>query len=383
MAKVLLVDTNFSSGPIYQELLAMGHDVHVVGKNPDDYLAKVSSNYWQVDYANTDALGALIDEQEYEFLVPGCTDRSYLSCVAVGRGRFPGFDQTDACGGVFNKAMFRQLAERLGLPTPTHLAADEQPTCWPVIVKPVDAFSGKGITILREDDESAFGQAVVKARAASPTGYHLVETFVEGQLYSHSAFLRDRQVIQDFLVQENSTANPFVVDTSRIVAEPPARMLDDLRRCAQSIASELGLVDGLLHTQFIGMGGSLWLIETTRRCPGDLYSQLIELTTGFPYTRAYLSPFLGVSVTKSQHKLDYVPIMRHTITLRAEQNFAFLRFKVAVHIERWTALSLAGDKLQPSPQGRVGVLFCRATDLHDLDRLYQLALDRDLYEVHP
>jgi hypothetical protein len=53
-----------------------------------------------------------------------------------------------------------------------------------------------------------------------------------------------------------------------------------------------------------------------------------------------------------------------------------------LHIERWTSLSLAGDQLQPSPQGRIGVLFCRAADAHDLDRLYKLTLDRDLYEVH-
>lgn len=382
MAKVLLVDTNFSSGPIYQELLAMGHDVHVVGKNPGDYLAKMSPNYWQMDYADTDALGSLIDQQEYEFLVPGCTDRSYFSCVTAGKGRFPGLDRTDACNAVFNKAEFRHLAERLGLPTPARLAVNKQPTCWPVIVKPVDAFSGKGITVLRESDAGTFDRAVATARAASPSGYHLVETFVEGQLYSHSAFLQGGHVVQDFLVQENSTANPFVVDTSRVVANASAMMLGKLRRCVESMATELGLVDGLLHTQFISTGEALWLIETTRRCPGDLYSQLIELTTGYPYTRTYLNPFLGAPVTKIQHKLPYAPIMRHTVTLCAAQSFAFLRFKVALHIERWTSLSLAGDQLQPSPHGRIGVLFCRAVDANDLDRLYKLTLDRGLYEVH-
>jgi hypothetical protein len=46
MAKVLLVDTNFSSLPIYHALVALGHDVHVVGNNPVDCLAKISPNYW-------------------------------------------------------------------------------------------------------------------------------------------------------------------------------------------------------------------------------------------------------------------------------------------------------------------------------------------------
>lgn len=382
MAKVLLVDTNFSSGPIYRELLAMGHDVHVVGNNPGDYLAKVSPNYWKLDYADTDALATLIDQQGYEFLVPGCTDRSYLSCVAVGAGRFPGLDRADACDAIFNKANFRRLVERLGLPAPACLAPDELPARWPVIVKPVDAFSGKGITVLRVGDAQGFRQAIATARAASRGGEHLVETFVEGQLYSHSAFLLDGRVAQDFLVQENSTANPFVVDTSRIVAEVPAGMLEQLHHCAESIATELGLVDGLLHTQFIGADNALWLIETTRRCPGDLYSQLIELTTNYPYARSYVQPFLGDSIDGNLGELRCDPIMRHTITLRAAQSFAFLHFKTALRIERWIPLSLVGDQLQPSPQGRIGVLFCRAADAQDLDHLYKMTLDRNLYEVY-
>lgn len=382
MAKVLLVDTNFSSGPIYHELQTMGHDVHVIGNHPDDYLAKVSPNYWNLDYADTAALRAFIDRHNYEFLVPGCTDRSYLSCAAVGSGRFPGLDRIATCESVFNKTRYRLLAERLGLPTPTRLAEPRSPTSWPVIVKPVDAFSGKGITVLHEGDADAFERAVTTARASSPSGEHLVESYVEGQLYSHSAFIRNGRVAMDFLVQENSTANPFVVDTSRVVAKPTTAMQASLRQCAESMATELGLVDGLLHTQFIGTDDAIWLIETTRRCPGDLYSQLIELTTGYPYVRTYVRPFLGLALDDGQHELRHEPIMRHTVTLRAAQSFAYLRFKTPLRIERWTPLSLAGDQLQPSPRGRIGVLFCRATDAEDLNRIYDITLKRELYEVH-
>jgi ATP-grasp domain len=380
MAKVLLVDTNFSSGPIHQELVLMGHEVHVVGNNPGDCLAKVSPSYWQLDYADVDALKALIDREKFAFLVPGCTDRSYLSCVEAGQRRFPGLDRPNACEAIFNKRSFRRLAEKLELPAPERLPTDRLPIRWPVIVKPVDAFSGKGITVLRENNVHAFEQAVAAARAVSPSGEYLIEAFIEGQLYSHSAFICGGHVVQDFLVQEDSTINPFVVDTSRVV-DAPTGMQARVRACTESMAAELGLADGLLHTQLISQGKDIYLIETTRRCPGDLYSQLIELSTGYPYARSYVLPFLGQSVGDAAGEIRHKHIMRHTVTLNASQSFAYLSFKSAVHIERWTPLSLVGDQLKPSPQGRVGVLFCRATNEQELECLYQTTLRRDLYEV--
>lgn len=381
MAKVLLVDTNFSSAPIYQELVSLGHEVHVVGNNPTDCLAKISPYYWQLDYADVTALAALIERQHYNYLVPGCTDRSYLSCVAVGGGRFQGLDGPEACAAIFNKGTFRRKASQLGLPTPERLTTVQLPTRWPVIVKPVDAFSGKGITVLNDADLQTFQDAMDRAGAASPSGECIVEAYVKGQLHSHSAFIRGGRVVTDFLVREDSTANPFVVDTSRVV-DLPADAVDHLRGCTERMAIGLGLADGLLHTQFILGGSGIELIETTRRCPGDLYSQLIELSTGYPYARAYVLPFLGKPLETYHTGLHREPIMRHTVTLKTAQSFAYLKFKSALHIERWIPLSLTGDQLNPSPRGRIGILFCRATDAQDLDRIYHSTLRRDLYEVH-
>jgi predicted ATP-grasp superfamily ATP-dependent carboligase len=300
--------------------------------------------------------------------------------VAAGNGRFPGIDHADAYEAVFNKATFLRHAKRLGLSTPGRIAMDGLPAHYPVIVKPVDAFSGKGITVLRRADQTDFDAAVANARAASASGEVIIEEYVEGQLYSHSAFIRNGRVLVDFLVREDCTANPFVVDTS-CVADLPTAEVDKLRHYAEQIAGDLNLVDGLLHTQFIRGDAGVYLIETTRRCPGDLYSQLIELTTGFPYARAYVMPFLGQS-PNTRHAVPHRnPIMRHTVTLKEAQSFAYLRFKAALQIERWIPLSLTGDQLKPSPRGRIGVLFCRGTDARDLDQIYQAALRRDLYEV--
>lgn len=381
MAKVLLADTNFSSAPIYQELISMGHDVHVVGNNPSDYLAKVSPNYWNINYSDTNALKALVDKNEYDFLVPGCTDLSYRSCAAVNHGRFPGFDNIDTCNFLFNKDQFRRLAKYLDLPSPMHLKTGEQTYPWPIIIKPVDSFSGKGITVVHQHDMHTFNKAITTASEISPTGEYVIETFVEGQLYSHSAFIKNGQIVQDFIVQEDSTANPFTVDTSRVTANIPTGILISLRYCTENIAQELKLADGLLHTQFICKGNDFWLIEITRRCPGDLYSQLIELTTGYPYTKSYIMPFLGIQVQDTSEELCCDPIIRHTVTCSGTKYFSSIHFNRALHIETLIPLNLSGNQLSPNASNRIGILFCRGSDEKNFNDIYETILQRKLYEI--
>jgi hypothetical protein len=381
VAKVLLVDTNFSSAPIYRVLVADGHEVHVVGGNPLDCLAKSAARYWQLDYSDTGALSTLVDEEAFEFLVPGCTDRSYASCMEAGRGRFPGFDDADAASFISHKARFRSLAAELGLPVPMTHAAEAIAHSQPVIVKPVDAFSGKGITVLRDANMSSVAAAIEHARAVSASGECLVEDYVEGQLYSHSAFLAGQRVVHDFLVQEDGTANQFVVDTSRVLDSARFQpLLEDLRRWIETLARHLQLVDGLLHTQFIHDGRQTWLIELTRRCPGDLYSQLIELSTGCPYARCFALPFLA-QVPEPRAERGLRPIMRHTITVKQEQGLDHVHFLRNLNIERYVPLSLVGDPLLPSPLSRVGILFCSERDQRALDDLYRVTLRRGLVAV--
>ena len=391
MAKVLLVDTNFSSRPIFAELERLGHEVHVVGGNPSDSLAKSVKNYWQLDYALVTQLGELVERERFDFLVPGCTDRSYSSCSAVSQGRFPGIETIQVDQDLNHKDRFRKLALQLKLPVPNVQWQDGDrdagPTepdlvnlVWPLVIKPVDAFSGKGITVLSHSQRLELRNAMALAQKYSARGMCLIEDFKNGQLHSHSAFLSAGRVVQDVVVVEHGTANPFVVDTSRVVINMPDEVIQKLRTAVEAIAGALELCDGLLHTQFILDGTQPWLIESTRRCPGDLYSQLVELSGRRGYVKNYIRPFLGLSVVP-EHPQDFCPVMRHTVTVSNAQNFSHLEFHRSVLLEKWVPLCLTGDPLQASPASRIGILFAKEKDMDSLDQLYATTLRRELYDV--
>ena len=379
MTHTLLVDTNRAAYPIYQALCDLGHEVSVVGRSATETLAKVSPNYIALDYADTERLAALVAERGFDYLVPGCTDLSYSVCSGINPERYTGFDTPETTHRINHKEEFRRVAAGLGLSVPRVLSEAEA-AGWPaVIVKPVDAFSGRGVRVLDHPGPEELAAALREARSASTSGRALVEEFVTGQLHSHSAFLRGGRILADFFVREDCTASPFAVDTSCVTDEVPAAIRVALREQVEALAAGLALVDGLVHTQFILRDDRFWIIEITRRCPGDLYALLIELSTGYPYATHYAAPFVGRAAQPIGPTGPRQRIIRHTVTARDGAALWGLRFARPVHIRLWVPLATAGDRIAPSPAGRAAIIFFCAPSTAEQDALYGELLAGTLY----
>jgi formate-dependent phosphoribosylglycinamide formyltransferase (GAR transformylase) len=382
MSNVLLVDTNFSSGPIYQFLIQAGHNVTVVGSNPKDALAKSVGNYVQLDYSDVEKTRQLVENRNIDYLVPGCNDRSYMVCAEINQdGHFPGIDPLRTADIINNKEKFRRFSAEQNLPVPQLLSEQEIGTRWPIIVKPVDAFSGQGVKIIQKNNEQELPVALEVARKKSRMGACIIEDFVDGQLYSHSAFIHNGRIIFDHVVEEHGIVNAFVVDTSRVLYDFPEEMLESIRKDINLIANKLTLRDGLIHTQFISSGSQYWLIEITRRCPGDLYSQLIELSTGLNYAENYARPFVGMPY-KFQQNSYHKWVMRHTLTQSNAYILGSLEFKRPLNLIKWIPISLTGDRLRESPNSRIAIMFAEESDEQALDGVFQATLKRQLYAVN-
>jgi len=382
MSNVLLVDTNFSSAPIYQYLIDSGHNVTVVGANPSDALAKSAVDYVNLDYSDIQKIIELVTERNIEYLIPGCNDRSYMVCAEINHdGRFPGIDCINSATIINNKEKFRSFAALNNLPIPQILNEQEIGTRWPVIVKPVDSFSGRGVTVIQEASSKKLLAAIDIARQKSHSANYIVEDFVEGQLFSHSAFIKDKVIIFDIVVEEYGTANPFAVDTSRVVHNFPQSILEKIRKDIVFIVNKLNLKDGLLHTQFIKNGSKYWLIEVTRRCPGDLYSQLIELTTGTNYVENYIRPFIKLPFNLTTHKKKKW-VIRHTLSQSFDYTLGSFSFTIPLLIIKWIPISVTGDRVYASPYGRIGIIFTEMNSEKELLETLIIILKRKLYAIN-
>lgn len=382
MKKVLLLDTNFSAKPIQDALIYFGFDTWVAGNNPNDSLALSNSNYLKVDYADIEALTLLVKDHKFDHVIPGCNDASYKSAVFINE--FLGsinIDNIDNYFAIHNKKEFRSNCIKYNWPSPK-VISEFNNSILPhkIILKPTDSFSGKGIRVINKEQIQYIKSAISETIQSSNTRDYVVEEFVEGQLFSHSAFIEKSTVVYDFIVEEHCVANEFAVDTSFVRKDFDGTLHSKLRETIKEMSEILGLKDGLLHTQFLSDGKQIWIIEVTRRCPGDLYSLLIRLSTGYEYARKYVSYFLDLkyesdnNVSGSSRK-----ILRHTISSKVSQDFTGISFNQSVKIPLYVQLMRFGMKIEEAPKSRIGILFIEPDEY--FDKALISLLQRSLYTI--
>ncbi|WP_144882916.1 ATP-grasp domain-containing protein [Leclercia adecarboxylata] len=361
----LILDAGFASLPLQQAVKTAGFRTLVCSGKAHDAGMLTADISCEQNYADSEAVLKIAQQHKVAALLPGVTDVSYLSGCRVAHSLgLPGFDAPDVSDTIFLKDKFRAWALSKGLPVPQAAWTDEQARQLklPLLVKPVDAYSGNGIT--KVTDWAMLDAAIETARNASPGKQYVVENFCEGALYSHSAFIRNGEIVCEFFVDEYCTVYPWQVNSSSLSQNLSPDMRDSVSECMQSIVSDLRLVDGLLHTQFIASEDQFWLIELTRRCPGDLYSRLIELSTGVNYAGWFVAPFLGKSSPAVPRRpVQTRNIARHTVSVNRAMRFTGFAFKsLPADLIEVIPLTRPGTLVQPAPGDRAGLIFAEFRD---------------------
>ncbi len=345
-------------------------NIAVTGCISSDPCHLYADRSFEIDFSDRNDMYDLIKQQNFDYVIPTCNDISYMSCAwAAEQLDFPGFDDYATATILHTKDAFRHYAEKERLPIPFALPAenvDADTLNYPVLVKPVDAFSGRGMSkIYRATDLQA---AISKAQTSSHSGKAIVEEFVEGSLHSHSAFLSKGKISYDTFADEFCTVYPYQVDCSNIPTSLPENIKQQVRQHILHMASTLHLHDGLLHTQFITDRNKLWLIECMRRCPGDLYGTLVNMAEGIDYSDLYLRPFIGEPLPSVQpHPSKWMA--RHTLSVAKEQTYTSFSHHIPSENVKIFPLKNSGEHFYAAPYDKAGILFAEFTDRQQLDEI--------------
>jgi biotin carboxylase len=382
--KALLLDAGFSAAPLIACLNRQSYWSMSMGARPLDPGHALAREAVIADYSDQAAVLALCKTRKIEHLIPGVTDVAYLTgaCVAEKLG-FSGFDPLETAQRLIDKQAFRLYAQSKGFPVPKMADTPETAAAlgFPLMVKPVDAYSGLGLEKVM--DKKGLLPAFEKARRHSKKQTVIAETFAQGSLHSHSAFVRAGTIAQDFFVDEFCTVYPWAVNCSHLSRNLPETLKKSVRECMMELIQDLRLTDGLLHTQFIQHATGFSLIEITRRCPGDLYGRLIQESCGFPYFAAYLQPFIGGDFTLRTKKETLRHIARHTISRATEGGrYAGIRLRAQpaqTQLLDMVLCKLIGDPIRAAPHDRAAVAFLEFGQENAL--LAEIALLAQYFEI--
>lgn len=382
MKNILLCDANFCVLPILEAIKKRNYELTVVGAKFDDPAHALADNSIKLDYSNVDDLYKYVSEKKYNGIVPGCNDQSYISSSYVAEKlNLPGFDSYETALTIHHKDKFRIFSEKNKYPIPKAInnINDVSMLDFPILVKPIDSFSGKGINKANNIEElKVYWKEAIKF---SKSELVIAEEFVEGNLYSHSAFIKNKKIVIDFFVNEYCTVYPYQVNSSNVSTLLNMKIKNALKEWVEQFANDLNLCDGLVHTQFIANNEKFYLIEVARRCPGDLYSQLIEKSTGVNYAELYSLPFCNLELPQQIKVKESKYITRHTVSVDKDCVFISSGLNVNCLNSQNVQLKCSGEEMKAAPFGKSGIYFIEHESSKNMELLTEKFKDFIVLEI--
>ena len=306
-SKVIILGCSHSELALIHALKSYGFSLIGVGNLKTALGRGICDEFHEFDYTDCLQLGALAEKVDASFIVSACNDYGFFAASKVSAELgLCGYDNIEVVETIHHKDKFKALLERLKISTPKRIFSGkigELMVAWSdlaatlslnkkYLFKPVDQGSGRGIAEIKHSSDVSKFLKLLGSMSRSEDC--IIEEHVEGTLHSYSAFIKDGQIVEDFMADEWLRENELLVDCSCYPSNLEDRISKDLADATRKIVRELALLDGLIHHQFIFDGKNYFLLETTRRNPGDLFGEQITLCDGKDYSKLLIEAQFGL-----------------------------------------------------------------------------------------
>lgn len=224
-----------------------------------------------------------------------------------------------------NKIAMRDKAKSIGICSPEYGVANSleeaealaEKIGYPVIVKPTDSQSSRGVVLVDHANEmvSAVKAAFSFSKAGSPI---LVEQFIEGREWTVEGFKEhDKHVSLAVSYKEHFESNPTVA--SSLIYEPLEYKGKHQQLVEQNdrLIEDFKLPFGITHAEYKYSDGRYFLIEVAARGGGTkISSHVVPLVSGVDVNDLLIRSAMGEKV----RNLKCVPTGKHAL-------LSFLNFK--------------------------------------------------------
>ena len=194
----------------------------------------------------------------------------------------------------------KRVFKRNGIPTTDYVETDHldmeavSHLRYPLVVKPVDAYSSKGVRKAENAEELKLFYE--EARQISRTGGVIVEEFFSGDEISVDAFVVNGRA--KILAVTNSEKvrdkDRFVIFRGRFPAAVSETVRKKIEDIAQKIADGFGLVNSPLLIQLLNHGSDVSVLEFCARTGGNMKWLLIKYSCGVDVITAAIDVTLGL-----------------------------------------------------------------------------------------
>ena len=259
--------------------------------------------FYQIPIFDVEQVKNVAVGEKVDFLITVCADQVLLIVAQVSEMLgLPCYIDYQTAQNVSDKLFMKRIFWENDIPTSRYVETREldwekiRSLRYPLVVKPVDAYSSKGVRKVWNDAELEL--RFREAAQISRTGGVIVEEFVSGEEISVDVYVKNGKA--HLLCVSNSEkiadADRFIIFRGRYPVEASARIMEKIQTVAQQIADAFGLVDSPMLIQMINDGENVSVLEFCARTGGNMKYLLIKRACGFDVIKAVIDLTLGREV---------------------------------------------------------------------------------------
>lgn len=309
--KALVLAGACSQIVLLKQLKERGMTTILADNNENAVARPYADKFVKVDLLNIDAVKAVAVENSVDLVLSVCADQVLITAAKVSEdlGLPCYIDYQTACN-VSDKGYMKDTFDRYGIPTSKHIFISELEADkiadmkYPLVVKPADAYSSKGVR--KATNYSELEVFFAEAAKISRSGLVIVEEFNEGFELTVDFQIVDGKAV--FLTASNTEKvnyeDRFLAFRTRNPAAVSEDTIERIKKIGQQIADAFSLKNSPMLVQLITDGKRESVLEFCARTGGGAKYLLVKMATGFDPITAVLDLTLGKKVNVSEIKSE-------------------------------------------------------------------------------
>lgn len=343
MGKALVLAGGFPQIELIKNLKARGYTVILADYLENPVAKKYADVFYRESTLDVEAISNIAKKEKVDFLITVCTDQALLTVAKVSKQlNLPCYIDYETAVNCTNKSYMKDVFYNNEIPTSKYYCGnnleeiDIDKLKYPLIVKPVDCNSSKGVKKVYEKVElkKAFSEAVELSRTKTA----IVEEFVSGRELTIDVYVENgkAKVLAVSESEKIASDNKFVIFRTIYPVQIPNEAVKKIEETAQKIATAFGIQNAPMLVQSIFDGENIFVLEFSVRTGGGVKFLHIKRITGFDVIDAVIELTLKNKPSYNERQKEDVYLIN---------DFVYCKEGVFDHLEGFEELKKDGTIL--------------------------------------
>ena len=283
---------------LINSLKSRGYYVILADYYENPVAKKYADQFYRESTLDIDAIRKIAIEEKIDMIITCCTDQALatVSKIAEELG-LPCYCSEEIGLMVTNKQYMKNKLKDNNIPTANfNIVKDIEDVTFrkfPMVVKPVDCNSSKGV--VKVNTEQELKKAIKNATDLSRTNTAIVEEYIDGKEISVDILVKNgiAHILCTSFSEKIKDNQKFVIYKGQYPAIISLRAYQNIKEIAQKIVDAFKLKNCPMLIQVLNKGNDIYVIEFSARTGGCVKYRMIELATDVDIINTTIDIFEG------------------------------------------------------------------------------------------